>query len=157
MPKKMYQCPVCKDKQLADGPPTCKKKHDETTMVLNVPVTKPASNTHRGVTYNLSMQAQGKEYWLNLDIAAIQALRAGSRLSLSDLAIYEKAMQGGMLTTSDTGHDGVKCEGGNQWVIKLKIATAKANNLDNCLSPLATLVSENDCNFLNFNQLVNRH
>jgi hypothetical protein len=111
----------------------------------------------RGATYDVCRQYKGKDYWMRLDVPAVQALRAGSKLSTANLAVYEKAMQGEILEPGDTGHDGVKCEGGDQWVIKLKIATAKANAMDNCLSPMADLVSENGGNFLNFNQLANRH
>ncbi|MGI4755247.1 MAG: hypothetical protein ACRYGF_00165 [Janthinobacterium lividum] len=111
-----------------------------------------------GLTYDAVGESGGKTVYARLDKIAISALHAGGHLSAVQLATYEKSMKKGVIPSGGTGADGIKFDN-NAWVVKITIAIAAANEMDNTLSPSATPVVDalKNAIFLNFNQLVSRH
>ena len=99
-----------------------------------------------------------RDVYAKLDRTAIGALHAGKGLTSQQFQAYEDAMGKGVIASGSTGASGIKSESGN-WVIKLRISDAKAHELDNIVSPMATETVDdvNKVIYLNFNQLTKRH
>jgi hypothetical protein len=111
-----------------------------------------------GLTFQSVGDYQGRTVFARLDRTAITALQNGKTLSALQLGVYETAMKKGVIASGGTGSDGIKFD--NQtWVIKITISIASANQMNNNLSPMATIVQSDKPKsiFLNFNQLTLRH
>lgn len=106
-----------------------------------------------GQTYELIGDHAGKDVYARLDKNCI------SGLSTAHYNVYLNAMRKGVIPGSSRGSDGVKYESYG-WVVKITIKIAKANTMDNNLSPLAPAEDRDDANnaiYLNFTSSIDRH
>lgn len=181
VPGKVYQCVNCTtvDAAILIGvdrdfmsviPPNAEFKAFNSKGVLGFVLINPgtkalslydpggdASRAQRlGLWYDNVGGHQGKTVFARLDRQAIGALQAGKALSDDQLNVYETSMKKGVIPSGSTGSDGIKFDN-NTWVVKVTIAIAQANQMDNSLSPSAAEVRDGEKIFLNFNQLVLRH
>jgi len=109
-----------------------------------------------GLTYEHVGEYQSKTIYARLDRAAITKLHSGSHLSDRVFQAYETSMRKRVIPSGSTGSDGIKYDH-KEWVIKLTISIAQHIGTYNEISPMATVLTEGNNIYLNFNQLTKRH
>ena len=120
---------------------------------------------HAGLTYKQIAPAGSGQpaVYGCLDRVALKATHAGAAVTDAQYDVYEASMLKGIIPPSSTGSDGVKYEGGGGnpgWAVKVTIAIAQANGMNNIRSPWcpsANVVETNGNRLLRFNTLVDRH